>query len=222
MYTVDSRTPPDAIDWRQKGAVTPVKNQGNCGSCWAFSTTGAVEGHHFIKYHKLVSLSEQQLVDCSSKEGNNACNGGLMDFAFTYIQEAGGIVTEDCYPYVSGKTGEENPTCSVNKTCIAAHVQSYVDVQKASESALKSAVGLKGPVAIAINAGIYEDKSCGGDETDLDHGVLAVGYGHENGTSYWLVKNSWGPHWGENGYIKIRRDKNNMCGVATAASYPIV
>lgn len=153
LYTRESRTPPDSIDWRKKGAVTNVKNQGNCGSCWAFATTGAIEGHHFNKYGKLYNLSEQQLVDCSLDDGNNACNGGLMDFAFRYIQEAGGIETEDCYPYVSGRTGQE-AKCSLNRTCFVAHVTGYKDLPTADESVLKSAVGLQGPVAIAINAGL--------------------------------------------------------------------
>lgn len=216
---------PDSVDWRQKGAVTPVKNQGQCGSCWSFSATGSMEGAHFIKTGELVSLSEQQLVDCSTSEGNHGCFGGLMDYAFTYVEQNGGIDTESDYPYFA-KSGTCNTQKSHND---AAKFSSFVDVPQNNENALKSAVAQQ-PVSIAIEAdqpafqfyksGIF-DGACG---TQLDHGVLAVGYGTENGTDYWLVKNSWGEIWGDQGYIKLARNiesPKGQCGIAMQPSYPV-
>jgi len=210
-----------SVDWRQKGAVTPVKNQQQCGSCWAFSTTGSTEGAHAIKTGNLVSLSEQQLVDCSAAQGNQGCNGGLMDQGFQYIISNKGITTEAAYPYTA-----QDGTCK-NGMSAAATLSSFVDVAQGSEADLMKAVNL-GPVSIAIEAdqqcfqfysgGILSDSSCG---MQLDHGVLVVGYGTENNVDYWIVKNSWGASWGESGYIRLVRGKNE-CGIAQAASYPVV
>ncbi|EDO45852.1 predicted protein [Nematostella vectensis] len=215
----------DSIDWRSKGYVTPVKNQGQCGSCWAFSTTGALEGQHFRKTGKLVSLSEQNLVDCSGKYGNNGCEGGLMDNAFQYIKENGGIDTEKSYPYLA-----KDGVCHYNKSAIGAKDTGFVDIPTGDENALQQALASVGPISIAIDAsqstfhfyhqGVYDDPDC--SSTRLDHGVLAVGYGTDDGKDYWLVKNSWGPSWGEEGYIKIARNDHDKCGVASKASYPLV
>jgi len=208
----------DSFDWRNVGAVTPVKNQGQCGSCWAFSATGSIEGAWFTKTKKLVSVSEQQLVDCSGSAGNYGCNGGLMDLAFEWIIQNGGICSEQDYPYTA-----RDQACK--KTCTpAVKLSGYKSTSPGDEGDLLKAVNLV-PVSVAIEAdqmvfqfysgGILDDQSCG---TQLDHGVLAVGYGSENGKPYWSVKNSWGTSWGEAGYIRMARG-SNMCGIAAQPVY---
>jgi len=221
---------PASVDWTKKGAVTPVKNQGQCGSCWAFSTTGALEGAHEIATGDLVSLSEQQFVDCAGAYGNAGCNGGLMDNAFLYA-EKNAICTEASYKY----TGLDG-TCKASSCTVGlpkGTVTGIWLVKPDSTESLMAAVAQQ-PVSIAIEADkmvfqLYKSgvlsATCG---TMLDHGVLAVGYGTNSATSqeYWLVKNSWGTSWGEEGYIKLLRDKKSVaageCGLKTEPSFPDV
>lgn len=208
---------PSSVDWVKKGAVTAVKNQGSCGGCWSFSTTGAVEGAYAIAGNDLISLSEQDLIDCDKTD--KGCEGGLMDNAFDFIVENGGICSEEALPY----TGQDG-TCGGSCTKVVT-IQGHKDVPPNDEDSLKSAVAI-GPVSVAIEAdsqafqfykgGVFNNDACG---TQLDHGVLAVGYGTDNGDDYWKVKNSWGGSWGENGYIRMSRG-NNMCGISQSPSYP--
>jgi C1A family cysteine protease len=207
---------PVSVDWSAKGAVTGVKDQGNCGSCWSFSATGALEGAYQIKYGSLVSFSEQNLVSCDTID--SACNGGLMNNAFTWTKSNGGLCTESGYPYTSGTTGQRGTcytTCTKNT---AVTPKSFTDVAKNSDSALMTAL-VQQPVSIAIQANQPAFQSyksgvltgtCG---SNLDHGVLAVGYGTwSDGTDYYKVKNSWGTSWGMSGYILIQRGNPQRCG----------
>ena len=212
-----------SLDWRAKGAVTPIKNQGQCGSCWSFSTTGSVEGVVQIATGTLVSLSEQQLVDCSGSFGNEGCNGGLMDDAFKYIIANGGLDSEADYAYTA-RDGTCNKAKEAKKV---GSITGFADVPQNNENQLIAAVN-KNPVSVAIEAdqqafqlyksGVF-DAACG---TQLDHGVLAVGYGTESGKDYWIVKNSWGTTWGDQGYILMAQHKgaSGICGINMMASYP--
>ncbi|CAK8577165.1 unnamed protein product [Lathyrus sativus] len=214
---------PSSVDWRVKGVVTPIKDQGQCGSCWAFSTVAATEGINQITTGKLVSLSEQELVDCDTKGEDQGCEGGLMEDGFEFIIKNGGITSETNYPYKA-----TDGSCNNATTVPVAKIKGYEKVPVNSEVALLKAVANK-PISVSIDAsdssfmfyshGIYTGE-CG---TELDHGVTAVGYGSANGSDYWLVKNSWGTVWGEKGYIRMQRGiaaKEGLCGIAMDSSYP--
>jgi len=219
-------TLPASVDWREKGAVSPVKNQAQCGSCWAFSATGSLEGAWQIATGKLVSLSEQQLVDCSKRFGNQGCGGGDMDAGFKYAEQAA-MCTEASYPYKA-----RNGVCRASG-CVAGIPQGGVvgfkDVQADDANALMDAVAQQ-PVSVAIEADksvfqLYRSGVLSGQcGSQLDHGVLVVGYGSHNGQDTWIVKNSWGASWGMNGYALLLRGKGGSgeCGITSQASYPVV
>jgi len=213
-----------SADWRTKGVVTPVKNQGGCGSCWAFGTTGAVESAWAITSGQLLSLSEQQLVDCAGAFGNMGCRGGLPSQAFEYIKSAGGIQRTADYPY-TGRDGN----CRADPSKFAAKVTGEVNITEGAESELFDAITNVGPVAIAFQVvsdfqsyrgGVYDSTRCKKGPMDVNHAVLTVGYNTDStGKQYWIVKNSWGTSFGLQGYFYMIRNKN-MCGIATCASYP--
>ncbi|OIV98331.1 hypothetical protein TanjilG_16658 [Lupinus angustifolius] len=217
---------PASIDWRQKGAVTNVKLQGRCGACWAFSAVGAIEGFIQIKTGKLVSLSAQQLVDCTS----GGCGGGLFQDAFKYIKQTHGIADEASYPYKGGSSSSSSSsrTCERDKKP-SGHINNFIQVPPNDEQQLLRAVS-KQPVAVSISAtkdfGFYKGGIFKGpcDSDPLNHAVTLVGYGTSDGTRYWLIKNSWGESWGEGGYMRLQRgidNKHGLCGIAIDACYPI-
>nr|AAF21977.1 thiolproteinase SmTP1 [Sarcocystis muris] len=226
LESVEDNDIPTHVDWRQRGCVTSVKDQGDCGSCWAFSATGAMEGVYCAKTGKLVNLSQQQLVDCSRFLGNQGCDGGRMEEAFEYVVENGGICSGENYPYM-----RKDGVCKSSQCTSVATITGYRSVPRRSEKSMKTALALRSPVSVAIQAnqaafqfyydGIF-DAPCG---TNLDHGVLLVGYSAETAGQgdYWIMKNSWGAAWGKGGYMLMAMHKGpaGQCGVLLDGSFPV-
>jgi len=225
MHVADNEPIPNAVDWRSQGLVTPVKNQGQCGSCYSFSATGALEGAWKKARGSLPNLSEQQYVDCSGRYGNYGCQGGWYQSCWRYAKDAGGNEPETSYRYTA-----RQGYCKFNRGAVVATVSGYHDTQPGSENDLTNALARVGPVSVAIDAGsssfrryrsgVHYSRSC--SSRRLNHAVLAVGYGSEGGRDYYLVKNSWATSWGAGGYIKMARNMRNNCGIATKPSYPLV
>lgn len=222
---------PASFDWRERGVVSEVKNQGHCGSCWTFSTTGALEAHTAI-YHgiwRAPRLSEQQLIACASEFDNHGCSGGLPSHAFEYIKYAGGLSREFAYPY-EGKDDVCKYSAETNSSSVGATTVRSFNITEGDEQSIIHYLVTKGPVSVAFqvvsdfrlyHSGVYTSTECKKGPKDVNHAVLIVGYGEEKGIPYWLIKNSWGTSWGEEGYFKMERSKN-MCGVATCASFPVI
>ena len=214
---------PTTWNWQDFGVVTPVKNQGKCGSCWTFSTVGCIEAHYMLKTGQFRNLSEQQLVDCAGDFDNHGCEGGLPSHAFEYIMYAGGLTDEASYPYMA-----VDQKCNVNAIDPIVAVQGGSVNISTSEVDMQVALFENGPVSVAFQVidgfknyagGVYANSTCKNGTDNVNHAVLAVGYGTEAGVDYWLIKNSWGAAWGLAGYFKMQRGVN-MCGVAMCNSYP--
>jgi cathepsin F len=205
---------PTSLDWRTRGAVGPVRNQGSCGCCWAFSAASNVQSRHFLKYGVLETFSEQQLLDCDNN--NYGCNGGLMKDAFLYYMNNGGAVRASDYPYFAFK----RPTCSANSFNRITQLTGYTFAGTTDEDYIAQMVATYGPLAVAMNAnylqyyygGIMNLSAAQCNPFGLNHAVNIVGYGEENGIKFWIVRNSWGSRWGENGYFRIARG-NGTCGI---------
>lgn len=214
---------PDAYDWRDRGAVSKVKNQASCGSCWAFSATGALESAYYLKYNQMVLFSEQQLVDCDTNQGG--CAGGDEGVALYYIKNTGGLQLEDTYPYES-----RDGSCRYEQSKLfSVPIREIVQLQSKNENELLQAIGSIQPVTVALDAsdlgsyggGVMSNGDC--TRNELNHAVLGVGYGHdsETGLDYWILKNSWSDDFGENGYFRIRRGTDE-CGISTENLYPVL
>merc|ERR1711915_58398 len=219
-----SISPPDSVDWRTKGVVQPTKDQGKCqGGGYAFAAAGAIESYYALETGKLPSFSEQQILDCSESAGNKGCEGGMMMDAYDYLKDAGGIQGESAYPY-TGQVGD----CKFHKENATAAVSGYKMVKMGSEDDLEETVATVGPVSCLIDGslesfkdytgGFYADNRC--NSTNLNHGILVVGYSNVGMKSYWIVKNSFGEEWGEKGYMQLAKDWGNMCGIVSMCTYP--
>ncbi|CAB0021061.1 unnamed protein product [Nesidiocoris tenuis] len=225
QFESSGKTLPESVDWRKSGIVSPIKSQGDCLACYAVVAAEAIEAQYARIHGQQILFSAQQIVDCSSPEGNFGCHGGMVDWSYQYVMRAGGLMSESDYPY----TAEDN-VCAFNKSNVAVSITNYVEIKNGSEIALQEAVADYGPVSVSIDTGsfdwyyftgtgIFDHPDC---FAEVNHGVLVVGYGSDNGTDYWIVKNSYGYSFGDEGYIKMSRNKNNQCSIASYANFPVI
>jgi len=231
-YPLDLSALPPRVDWREHGIITAVKDQGQCGSCWTFGTAETIESYWANKTGELTDLSEQQILDCTSNPnqcgGTGGCGGGTAEVAFESIITAGGLADEWTYPYVSYYG---NPsTCALNATTqprpvAFAQISSYTTLPPNQYNPVFAHIAKVGPLAISVDASLwspYEEgifNGCNQTDPDIDHEVQLVGYGIDNQLGeYWLVRNSWSPFWGEEGYIRIQRSSTVTCGTDTQPS----
>ncbi|XP_030554227.1 cathepsin L1 [Drosophila novamexicana] len=222
---------PESFDWREKGGVTPAGFQGvGCGSCWSFATTGALEGHLFRRTGVLVPLSQQNLMDCADDYGNMGCDGGFQEYGFEYIRDHG-ITLANKYPYEQVEMEcRQNETAGRYPRESIVKIRDYARIDPGDEQKMKQVIATLGPLACSMNAGaisfeqydggIYEDEECNQDE--VNHSVVVVGYGTENGRDYWIIKNSYSQNWGEAGFMRLPRNAGSFCGIASECSYPIL
>lgn len=226
-------TIPDSLDWREKGAVTGIKDQGDCGSCYAFAATGAMEGAHFLQTGELLSLSEQNIIDCSTEDGNDRCNGGFEYQAYSYVIRNEGIETEDSYPYEQQNDNLTHECRYDEGKNSGVSFNTYTILPAGDETSLIVEISENGPIAVGVDAshksfisyktGVYYEPACKNDVNDLNHAMLAVGYGNDDDGEgdYYIIKNSWGDNgWGLGGYMKLASNCDNHCAVATDASFP--
>jgi cathepsin H len=224
---VKAQAIPDTYEWNNYGIVTPVKNQGSCGSCWTFSTVGSLESHwNILGKGRNLTFSEQQLVDCAGDFENYGCNGGLPSHAFEYIRHAGGIESDVTYPYTA-----KDGTCAFRRGVAVGYVRhGSFNITQGDEVELAERLYNAGPIAVSFQvisgfskyvSGVYKVENCGKGTQDVNHAVLLTGYGAENNVPFWNIKNSWGPTWGAAGYFKIERG-SNMCAIAQCNSYPLI
>ncbi|XP_023165114.2 cathepsin L1 [Drosophila hydei] len=220
---------PESFDWREKGGVTPPGHQGSCGACWAFSATGSLEGHLFRRTGVLVPLSQQNLLDCSDAYGSNGCDGGFQEYGFEYIRDHG-VTLANKYPYVQKALDcKRNDTTTFPGDSIV-KIRDYARIKAGDQQTMKQVIATLGPLACSVNAsptsfqqysgGIYDDEECNKEE--VNHAVVVVGYGSENGRDYWIVKNSYSENWGEGGFFRLLSNPSNFCGIASECSYPIL
>jgi len=221
-FIYDEVKAPINIDWRTKGIITPVKNQGFCGSCWTFGSAETLESYWALATKQLIVLSEQQIVDCTPNPndcgGTGGCGGGTVELAYARIQQMGGLTTEQNYPYVG-----EDETCQTNLLKPVAKISGFVNLPSNKLGPTLSYLSTQGPLAISVDASTWSDyesgvfDGCDQTSPDLDHIVQLVGAGTDPSYGdYWLVRNSWGATWGENGYIRLRRTSQLRCGVDTS------
>jgi cathepsin L len=215
---------PESVDWRTKNVVTPVKSQGGCGACWAFSATESIESEVALSTGKLLKLSAQQIVSCTKNPnhcgGKGGCDGAIEELAFDYIVSAGGIASKQDMPYEA-----ETGTCPTTLPKFVAGIKGFKQVEPNSYEALMDAIANHGPLSVSVDASNWESyrsgifDGCNQENPDINHGVQLVGYGTENGKDYWIVRNSWSSVWGENGYIRLARNSELRCGMDNSPSH---